>query len=100
MKRPSCSIALSAVCFAVATACATRTAPIAPEPYADMAQYHRARAELIERERGRRLGASLMLTPEEESEAPDAKAFDEAIDRSITGGAGLTAPWSCGGRRL
>src|SRR5687768_4219086 len=53
--------------IALVTACATRTAPVTPEPYADVAHYQEARAQLIERERARRLGASLLLTPEEES---------------------------------
>jgi adenosine deaminase CECR1 len=48
-------------------ACASRTTPVTPDVYGDMQQYQQARAQLIERERARRLGASLILTPEEES---------------------------------
>jgi adenosine deaminase CECR1 len=53
---------------AIAAACATRAAP-APVPalYGSVAEYQAARARLIQEDRGRRLGAAIVLTAAEES---------------------------------
>jgi adenosine deaminase CECR1 len=52
---------------ALATACAARATPPAVERYADLAEYRAARERLIQEDRGRRLGAGLALTPDEEA---------------------------------
>lgn len=49
------------------TTCASRTNPVGAERYADVAQYREARARLIKQERALRLGAAVVLTPEEET---------------------------------
>ena len=53
---------------AVVTSCASRAAPAAaPERYGNAAEYRAARERLIQEDRGRRLGAGLVLTAAEEA---------------------------------
>ncbi|HUE87374.1 MAG TPA: hypothetical protein VMO26_14970 [Vicinamibacterales bacterium] len=60
------------VCITALTACASRPPAIAPnvvqpESLTDVGHYLEARARLIEQERAMRLGAGLVLTPDEQS---------------------------------
>ncbi|MGH9175290.1 MAG: hypothetical protein ACRD1H_13085, partial [Vicinamibacterales bacterium] len=65
------------------TACASRTSPSAPERYSDVEHYRAARVQLIEKERARRLGADLVLTPEEEAANRRLMALKQAeLDRT------------------
>jgi adenosine deaminase CECR1 len=50
----------------LAAGCASRTSPLVPDGYPDVAGYLEARARLVQEERALRMGADLVLTPEEE----------------------------------
>ncbi len=71
-------------------ACATRTAPAAtpagvaaPQGYATVAEYRAARERLIQEDRGRRLGAGLVLTAAEEAANTRLMALKQAeLDRT------------------
>lgn len=65
------------------TACATRSAPVVPASYADVAQYRDARARLIEQERALRAGANLVFTADEERANRRLMALKQAeLDRT------------------
>jgi adenosine deaminase CECR1 len=83
-------LALLAGGVAVVAACATRTAPAAtpagvaaPQGYATVAEYRAARERLIQEDRGRRLGAGLVLTAAEEAANTRLMALKQAeLDRT------------------
>ena len=69
---------------AVVAACATRAAPAStPERYGNVAEYRAARERLIQEDRGRRLGAALVLTAAEEAANTRLMALKQAeLDRT------------------
>ena len=69
---------------AVVAACATRATPAAvPERFANVAEYRAARERLIQEDRGRRLGAALVLTAAEEAANQRLMALKQAeIERT------------------
>ena len=77
-------LALLVIGVAVVAACATRAAPAAvPERYGTVAEYRAARERLIQEDRGRRLGAGLVLTAAEEAANTRLMALKQAeLDRT------------------
>lgn len=67
MTRPGRTRALAALACAALAGCASTSAPLVPERYADFAAYKHARERLVREERARRLSAALELTAEEEA---------------------------------
>jgi adenosine deaminase CECR1 len=59
-------------------ACAAAPPPLAPERYPDAAAYRAARERLVREEHARRLGAWLVLTPEEEAASRRLEALRKA----------------------
>src|SRR5512146_2274351 len=66
-------------------ACAAAPPPLPPQRYADAAAYRAARERLVRQERSRRLGASLVLTPEEEAASRRLEALRKAEEERTRG---------------
>lgn len=67
------------------TGCAARPGPLVPEHFADVTAYRQARARLVADERALRLGATLILTADEEAANRSLLALKQAeFDRTRT----------------